>query len=477
MSFVNIEVKTTGAEAVSEGLERLEALMAQKGYIGWEAQSASVLTIAMEALGPLWSDVAQIASALPEAAFEAFGTQLEGVPFKRGSRASASTLWTILPEDGELTAHTIKQGTQLAIGNFGFYVEQPVEIKAGESTAKVHVVAVEEGDEYNKITGTAELVEAINWVGEVTLEGETVGGTEPESTEEYLNRLVARQAIRAEVPITASNYATFARNVPEGVLPANIEVGRATSIEGYDPTTATLTATTTDGSTTLSEVSSFTGITVGTELEGPSIPEGTTVEEVNKGESKLVMSVAATQASTKATIHAIGSYEQERYVCTFVTDKAGLPLEEQGTAALEALEGWLAEHREIGFRTPVRAPSYNPIYVTLKVHVLPNYEAAAVASSVEAAVRAFLSPETWANPTHAETGSSAWLNREQGFNVVRYNQVLGVAESVQGVAYVLSAEKSGLLIGKSAESLGTSDVVMIGPAPLPKAETITVTQG
>ena len=471
MSFVDVEVKQGSAELVAEALARLTALMEARGYIGWKPSPADILVIAFEALGPLAADVKGVEATVPEAAFRRYGTKLQGVSYNEGAAASATTLWTLTDSLG----HTIPQGTQVAIGNLGFYVSSEVVVKPGESTAKVHVVAVEPGTEYNKLTGTVELVESIDWVKEVALEGETTGGSNQESDEEYANRLQAILTLQAPRPITASDYATFVRDAPSTVLPTGVVVGRSTAIDGYNPNTTAFTGTTTNKSKTLSEVSSFTGITVGTELEGAGIPANTTVGSVNTGAKTLEMSAEATASNSKEAISAIGSYENERCVTTFVTDKEGKHLSAE---AMTALETWLKEHREIGFNTFVREPSYKTVYVTAKIHVLPGYSESTVIASVKSVLEAFLYPSTWANPTHQETGANSWLNRVQGYNVVRYNSLVGVIESVPGVAYVFPGA-GGMAIGFSASPTGTSDLTLPGPAPLPEthAANLVVTAG
>jgi hypothetical protein len=68
------------------------------------------------------------------------------------------------------------------------------------------------------------------------------------------------------------------------------------------PVVAAFTATETKSSTTLSAVSSFTNIAVGSFLTGANIPAGTTVVSVNTSAKTLVMSAAATAAATGASI-------------------------------------------------------------------------------------------------------------------------------------------------------------------------------
>lgn len=473
--FVEVQFTKDSATMAQEAIERLIGLMEAKGYLGWKAQEAALETILTEALSPIGEDVANVAAVVPAAIFRAFGTKLVGLPYNEGASASATTRWTLLEEGGKYPARTIPAGTQLTQGNIAFYVTSSVEVLEGHSTAEVHVVAVELGTEANGLTGLLEPVEAINWVKEVTILGETTGGAAQEEDSEYQNRLQAALELQAPRPITASDYATFIRDAPSTILPSGVVVGRSTSIDGYNPGTTAFTGTTTEKSKTLSEVSSFTGITVGTELEGAGIPSHTTVASINTGAKTLEMSAEASATHSKEAVNAIGSYENERMVCTFVTDKEGKAL---SSGAMTKLETWLKEYRELNFNTFVRAPSYSEVYVTAKVHVLKGYEEATVIAAVESALESYLSPATWANPTHAETGAQAWLNKVEGYNIVRANSLIGLVESVPGVAYVFAGSE-GLKLGLSASPSGTTDVTLPGPAPLAetKAANLVVTAG
>lgn len=230
--FANVQVSTSATQAVTEALERWTALM-QAFYPGWEPQPADVLTILVEALGPLAQDVKEVEATAPEAIFRRFGTKLLGIAYNEGAAATATSHWTLADNKG----HTIPQGAQVAIGNLGFYVEKAVEVKAGATTATVNLVAVEPGAEYNGLTGPAELLEAIDWVTEVAIEGESHGGANAETDSEYMDRLVTELALQAPRPITAANYAAFILNMPSTVLPAGVVVGRATAIDGYNAET------------------------------------------------------------------------------------------------------------------------------------------------------------------------------------------------------------------------------------------------
>lgn len=475
--FVEVTVTTSAAELVQLGLERLKSEMELKGYVGWEPQPSDVITIATEALGPLAADAMAIFAEPSAAIFRRFGTKLENLPYNQGAEARGMTLWTLeKTATGELPQRTIPAGFQVLAARLGFYVPTEVVIPPGQETAVVEIRAIESGARYNFVSGVCEPAEALNWVKEITLTGETSGGTEAETDEEYENRLQQWLTLQAARPITASDFAVFARDVPQELFPSGQVVGRSTAIDGYNPTVTSFTGTVTEHSNAITAVSSFAGITAGSvpsQLEGAGIPIGAVVTELHVSENKITMSVEATATHTAEAINAIGSGENRRCVTVFVTNKQGRPLSPQAMTTLETI---YAEHRELNFLTFVRAPSYTPVYATIKVHILPGFEATTVCKTVEEAVKVWLSPEKWGNPTATEAGSLAWLSRISGYNVIRWNSIVGVCEGVRGVAYVFPGTE-GLKLGRTASPTEAADLAMYGPAPLPEPMTITVTSG
>lgn len=473
--FIEVEITTGEEQLANEARTRLIELVEASGITGFELPEAKIESILIGVLSGMAANAAQVAAVVPSAIFREYGKQLIKLQANEGAAATASTKWTISPE---ATVRHIEAGVTIEAGGKGFYVETETEVPASATSVTLQVVAVERGTEYNKIEGVAQQTNPINFVTEVQIVGETSGGANEETDEEYLSRLATALTLQAPRPITAENYAAFVLDVPGTVVPSGVVVGRATSIDGYNPAENTFTGTTKSSSTTLETVSSFTGITPGTELVGTSIPSGTTVISINTGAKTLVMSAAAEAAHTSESIKGIGSFENERTVTTFVTDKQGKALTSE---AMSDIETWLKGYREINFNTYVRGPSINTIYVTTKIHVLPEYTASTVEANVKSAVEAFLNPATWGNPTASTTGSTQWLNYVNGvhlYGIVRYNQLIEVIGAVPGVAYVFSGS-TGLKVGKTATPTETVDVVLSGPAPLPQATeaTIVVTSG
>lgn len=164
-----------------------------------------------------------------------------------------------------------------------------------------------------------------------------------------------------------------------------------------------------------------------------------------------------------------GTSNNERTVTVAVTDAAGDPLAAPVRAEVDAL---LQAEREVNFVVNVIDPTYTTLDVTFTVRALPFYDAAEVEASAESAVADYLSPATWGTPTErgalgdTVTAGLTWRNAP----VVRY---LELAEAINGAAGVDYIE--ALTFGLAGGALGTADVTMTGPAPLPRAGTITGT--
>ncbi len=489
-TFVEVTGIPTNEEAIdAEGAAKMAELLEAAGIVGWKEREADLAVIVRKTVASMVPSVAQIAAVVPSAIFRKYGTELVNTPYNEGTAATVTTKWKLVEESGSFPPHTIEAGTQLTIGEQAFYVKENLAVLEGESEVNVVLVASERGAEFNGLTGVVELVDAISWVKEVTIVGETSGGVDQESDEEYENRLAASLKLQAPRPITAANFAEMARQIPLSLLPAGTVVGRSTAIDGYEKYAVALKieGKPTSAKTDLKEVSSLVGMsfekTSGAQIHPGSrlkweagagvLPKGVTAK-AKLGATEVELSVAAEKTEAKGKIEILDQYEVQRTVTVFVTDKTG---KELGAEAMEAIQDYLEEFRELNFVVAVEAASYNEIRVTTQIHVLPGYVEASVIAAVKTTVEKYLSPETWGNPTSQESGAVSWLNATQAYNVVRYNSILGVIENVPGVQYVFPGS-TGLAIGL-AEAPGSkvSDLTLLGPAPLTevKATNIKVT--
>lgn len=199
---------------------------------------------------------------------------------------------------------------------------------------------------------------------------------------------------------------------------------------------------------------------VGARVTGTGIPVGATViASPAPTTTTFSLSAAASASETNETI-TISSWTSVQLAdCTFVTDINGNAL---SATDMDTLLAFVETYRPQNWLVNINGPSYNTIYVSTSIHVLPNADPTSVATNVQNAILTYLSPATWGNPNSGSNGSTNWFNSSQGFGVVRYLKLVGVAEAVVGVDYCAS-----LTLGTSPSPGGTSDIVLVGPAPLP----------
>ena len=148
------------------------------------------------------------------------------------------------------------------------------------------------------------------------------------------------------------------------------------------------------------------------------------------------------------------SYGNERMVAVAVADEAGEPCSQGVKTAVDDL---LQGHREVTFVVNVIDPSYTVVDVKFKAVAWPGFDATVVEQNAIEAIRAFLAPRDWGQPDYGEL--RAWHNE----SVVRVGELYAVLNSVEGLRYV-----SELSLAKEGDPLGTVDVQLGGPAPLPR---------
>jgi hypothetical protein len=483
LSFVDLDVETDPTQLVNDSLDQLNYLLAAADMPGWDSASADTLVLFLEAVADIAVDVQTTASTVQSAIFRAYGTQIVGIPYVNGTKASVTTTWSFTTP-APIGGYNIDSGTAVLIDNQAFYVQDDVYVEAGSASTTVQLTASDVGTAYNDLGGInvgapdVEMNDQIDWVASVTTASQTSGGTDQEDDDTYQDKLVAALRLQAPRPITASDFAEFVVS-DLAVNATGVAVGRSTSIDGYYPQARSLssggtgpapltgTATLASGSPTVTLVAPpyygaapFPGATV----TGTAIPASTTVlASPVPSSTGFTMSGNATTAETGETIVVSAWQGVERCVTTFVTDAQGNALM---PAQMDALQTWLDGYREESFLAFVEAPSYNEVYVSAQVHVTPAYVGAEanVEANVQSTVVNYLSPLTW--------GNISWLNATSGFNVVRLNSLIAVAEGVQGVQYVVPGS---LKLGFAASPTGTADITMTGPAPLPLTDPTTVT--
>jgi len=158
-----------------------------------------------------------------------------------------------------------------------------------------------------------------------------------------------------------------------------------------------------------------------------------------------------------------GQTNQPRCVTVVVVGPDGNAVPAQTLADADAL---LQSEREVNFLAFVINPTYTSIDVTYAATCFPGFDPTDVRTRVNAELTNYLSPANWGVPPFGDTGTRSWIND----TYVRWLEVAVVINNVDGVNYVTS-----LTIGPHGGTMGTTDVLMTGIGPLPRAGTITGT--
>lgn len=131
------------------------------------------------------------------------------------------------------------------------------------------------------------------------------------------------------------------------------------------------------------------------------------------------------------------------HVTVVVTAAGGVNVD---TAVLTELEAAMEARSAAMLDVHVVHPAITDVDVTVEVVRLPGYAEADVDADVEAAIRAYVNPDSW-----------PWAA------TVRRNELIALVDGVEGVDYVVSL------------TLPAADVALTGIGPLARAGTVTVT--
>lgn len=195
---------------------------------GWEPSDGSLDVWIAEAFAQIAAQVAESASDVSTDIFRWYGQNITGLPPVEAVAATSTVSFTVKDTAG----YTIPAGTQLALtatdGTLvGFTTVANAVIPAlSSSIAGVGIIATEAGEDGNDLTGTVQLVDSLAYVTAVTLGATTSGGSDAETDDAYLLRLVAEEQLRTVAPILARDFAQLAKRV--------LEVDRAAYLDGYN---------------------------------------------------------------------------------------------------------------------------------------------------------------------------------------------------------------------------------------------------
>lgn len=217
-------IATDFEDIVQEGIDYIQTF-----FPDWEPGDAQLDYVILRFCALKVATTADMASRVMRAIYVYFGTSMINIQAVETIQAQVPTTWTA----NDTAGHTIEAGTACGLADgFGdlhlFDVDIDVVIPIGQTQAVGVIMTSQDGGVAdNGLSGSMELTEASEWVTSVVTDAPASGGADPETTEEYINRLSANLGLMAPRPILARDFALIARNVPG--------VWRAIALDNYIP--------------------------------------------------------------------------------------------------------------------------------------------------------------------------------------------------------------------------------------------------
>jgi hypothetical protein len=169
-------------------------------------------------------EVVVITGQVPMRIFQTFGQRVLGIPANEATSATGIARFTLSDNLG----HTIDAGAQLDVAGQGFVTSAPLAVPAGATTGDVAITALTAGSAGSGLVGPVSLVSpTYTWVSAVALTGQTTGGVDGETGEEYVDRLPDELPTLSPKAILIEDFAALARR--DG------EVFRALAVDNYNP--------------------------------------------------------------------------------------------------------------------------------------------------------------------------------------------------------------------------------------------------
>lgn len=493
-SYISVPIDTDPDVLATDAFEFL-----QENIVGWLPQEGNFEVWLIEAMARMTAQLRDVTSMVPTSIFRYFGYTLMQIYPVDASQATGYTTWTAADNAG----YTIPDGTQVTMRDangtdHAFVTNGDVIIQAGTTTTdagEVMITSVDQGSDTSGLSNPVTLVDVLGWVTSVTMVGQTTGGVDAQTDEDYLNHLVQQLQLMAPRPILAPDFAAMAKNIG-GVY-------RATAIDGLDPAVNEVQSITVDGGggtftvtfngqTTGALAYNITAAALKTALEalstvgsgntlvtgGPGSPGGATPYVITfigarGGTNQPIMTTTPSltgggaHTATVATVTQ-GSVEQtnvERYVTVCVIDENGQPC---STAIKSQVGAYLDSHREVNFVIPIIDPTYTSIDVQVTIKPEVGADPNALQTNTVQAITDYLSPAMWGVPGPQREGGSDptdWISS----NVIRYLEVAQVINNIPGCAYIVSLQTA---IHNASPNV--VDITMPGDVALPTPGSIVV---
>jgi uncharacterized phage protein gp47/JayE len=198
----------------------------QANIPGWQPSDGSLDVWMAEG----FAQIAEQATDVTTSIFRWYGANVANVP-PIDAVAASSTI-TITGTSG----FTVAAGYNLALadanGTLIGFVTTTDAVLTGGTAAGVPIIASAQdgqagaGASGNGLSGTVTQVDSVADVSTVTLDASTAGGSDAESDDDYLPRLIAEEQLRTVAPILPRDFAQLSKRV--------LEVDRCAYLDGYN---------------------------------------------------------------------------------------------------------------------------------------------------------------------------------------------------------------------------------------------------
>lgn len=466
----------------------------QGRYPNWEPSEAQLDFILMR----LWSlkeaQIADMSTRVLRAIYRYFGSTIVSIQPLPGAYAEVLTTWYANSPDEE---QTLTQDTQVGIRDpvtndlvFFNVADQDYTVPVGSTfISGVKLRAQDEGEAMNGLAGPLEIVEQNDWVQEASTNGETGGGANPESDEDYIDRLTSNFTLLSPRPVLGPDWAVMARNIAgvarsnaiDNFIPGDNEIqtiyhngdgGTLRLVFGAEESADIPWNANTDqiGEALADMVAFQAGDFV---LSGGPFPMPVTVEYVgNKRTSDQpqltinttgLTGTAVTQTATTDQTFTADQLTVEDAVGVAATDSAGNTL--SGEKRQELID-YLRSLRIQNFLVNLVDPTYTDVDVTATIVPFPSFDPNDVIGRASDALAQYLDPSLWGASNASETRGVDWENK----TTIRIQELYTILNNVEGVDFV-----SALTFGLNGAAQDGTDKNITGIFPLTRPGAINLT--
>jgi hypothetical protein len=478
-----IEPLDTDADAIFQGFVDHVRLT----FPDWEPSEAQLDVIIARYFSMQAAFTADMASRVQRAIYRYFGANLAGINPLPGAQALAMIEFTFSDPLDPPVDRVLPYGTEIGLTDANgdtiiFTTNDDINVNAGDLTGEVEAQAVELGVSGNDITGTVQMIELFDWVEGAVVVGASSGGADPESDDDYIQRLTANLALMAPRPILADDFAVYAKNIPG--------VWRATVIENFNAGSNELqviSSNYTAGNFKLTLASHQTANIVrnctATQLRdalaaltnidaidlhvtgGPLPTTPITVEFINRFGNQDVpgMTFDITGLSGGDTFSIVetdgAAYTTDlaNSIAISAVDVSGNPLT---NTLRDELLAYLESTRPQNYLITYEPPVYHTVAVQYEARALRYQDPDSLRTIIDGRLLAYLDRANWGVYPGAAADNRSWVLQDR----VRYLELTTVVENTPGVDYIES-----LTFSLDGGASNTDDKMMSGIFPMATA--------